>query len=115
MTAYDHCSVARHEPAYAEWLTAHPEGFVLLMKDFTIHRATCPRVRPLRWPARRPGLYGPEAECSTSIAPLEYAMAVFEGAVYLCTRCQPESDPVGVRMHFEYAATLRGHVARPPR
>ena len=42
------------EPAYQEWLIAHPEGFVLSTYIrpsagyLVLHRATCPRVsRPL--------------------------------------------------------------------
>jgi hypothetical protein len=63
----------RHEPAYAEWLAAHPQGFVLLARTLTIHRATCRSVRLLRRAERRPGLLGVGALCSRGIAPLEYA------------------------------------------
>ena len=101
----------RHEPAYAEWLTAHPQGFVLLARTYTIHRATCPRVRPLRQPERRPELLGVGASCSRRIAPLEYALMMIEGAVHLCTVCEPVSDPAGVEMHVEYGAKMRAHLA----
>ena len=102
----------RHEPGYTEWLTAHPQGFVLLARTYTIHRATCSRVRPLRQPERHPGLLGVGASCSRSIAPLEYALMMIDGAVHLCTWCKPQSDPVGFGMHAEYAANMRAHLAK---
>ena len=49
--------------------------------------------------------------CSRSIAPLEYALMMIEGAVYLCARCKPQSDPVGLGMHVEAAARMRAHLA----
>lgn len=78
MTDRDDGDFKRYEPAYAEWLTAHPHGFVLLDRTYTIHRATCPSVRPLRQPERRPGLLGVGASCSRSIAPLEYALLMID-------------------------------------
>lgn len=54
---------------------------------------------------------GGGVSCSRGIAPLEYALFQLDGAVYYCKRCKPESDPVGVGMHFEYAATMRAHLA----
>jgi hypothetical protein len=95
MSEQDDGDFKRHEPAYAKWLSAHPTGFVLLARTYTIHRATCPRVRPLRQPERRPGLLGVGASCSRSIAPLEYALMMIEGAMHRCTRCKPQSDPAG--------------------
>lgn len=50
------------------------------------------------------------AGCSRGIAPLEYSLFQLDGAVYYCDRCKPESDPVGVGMHFEYAAKMRAHL-----
>jgi hypothetical protein len=101
----------RHDPAYAPWLTDNPAGFVLLERTFTIHRASCPSVRPTRSPERRPSILGGGVWCSRGIAPLEYSLFQLEGAVYYCHRCKPESDPVGVGMHFEYAAKMRAHLA----
>lgn len=101
----------RNDPAYATWLTANPAGFVLLERTDTIHRAGCPSVRPTRSPERRPSNPGGDVWCSRGIAPLEYSMFQIEGAVYHCDRCKPESDPVGVGMHFEYAAKMRAHLA----
>lgn len=110
MSELDNGEFKRHEPAYAEWLSAHPHGFVLLAKTYTIHRATCSRVRPLRWPERRPGLLGAGTSCSRSIAPLEYALMMIEGAVHLCARCKPQSDPGGFGMRADYAAKMRAHL-----
>jgi len=110
MTEDDNGDFKRHVPAYAEWLSAHPRGFVLLARTYTIHRATCSNVRPLRWPERRPGLLGVGASCSRSIAPLEYALMMIEGAVHLCGRCKPQSDPGGFGMHAHYAAKMRAHL-----
>lgn len=101
----------RQDLAYAEWLKANPEGFVLLERTYDIHRATCPRVRPLRWPERRPSLLGGGVSCSRSIAPLEYALMMIEGAVHLCPHCKPRSDADGFGMHAEYAAKMRAHLA----
>ena len=86
MAAQEDGILARHEPAYAEWLAAHAQGFVLLERTYTIHRATCPGARPLRGPERRPSDLGGGVWISCSVAPLEYAMLQFEGAVYLCDR-----------------------------
>jgi len=36
---------------------------------------------------------------------------MIEGAVDLCVRCKPESDPGGVGMHAGYAARMRTHLA----
>ena len=110
MTA-DDGSTERHEPAYAEWLTANPQGFVLLMNTYKIHRATCSSVRPLRAAARRRGICGGMVFCSVGRAPLEYALLQFEGAVRTCNRCKPGSDPVGVSMHAQYAASMHAHLA----
>jgi len=101
----------RNDPAYAVWLTDNPAGFVLLDRTFEIHRASCPSVRPTRWPERRPSILGGGVSCSCGIAPLEYALFQLDGAVYYCKRCKPESDPVGVGRHFEYAAKMRAHLA----
>ena len=101
----------RHDPRYAAWLAANPDGFVLLARTYDIHRATCPRVRPTRWPERRPSLLGGGISCSRSIAPLEYALMMIEGAVHLCARYKPESDLDGFGMHAEYAAKMRAHLA----
>ena len=101
----------RNDPAYATWLTDNPNGFVLLERTFEIHRASCPSVRPRRSPERRPSNPGGGVSCSRGIAPLEYAQVQFEGAVHYCKRCKPEPDPVGVGMHFEYAAKMRAHPA----
>jgi len=111
MSDHDGGEFKRHDPAYAEWLSAHPKGFVMLYRRYTIHRATCSRVRPLRQPERKPGLLGVGASCSRSIAPLEYALMMIEGAVHLCARCQPQSDPVGFGMHADYAVNMRTHLA----
>lgn len=111
MPEQDEGDLLRHQPAYAEWLAANPQGFVLPARTYTIHRATCPSVRPLRQPERRPGLLGVGASCSRSIAPLEYALMMIDGAVHLCTRCKPQSDPAGFGMHAEYAARMRAHLA----
>ena len=101
----------RHDPAYATWLTANPDGFVLLERTDTIYRADCPSVRPTRSPKSEPSILGGGVWCSRGIAPMEYSMFQFNGAVYYCDRCKPESDPVGVGMQFEYAAKMRAHVA----
>ena len=101
----------RHDPAYAPWLTANPDGFVLLETTFTVHRAACPSVRPTRSPERRPRTPGGDVSCSRGIASLEYSLFQFNGTVYYCKRCKPEPDPVGVGMHFEYAANMRAHLA----
>ena len=42
---------------------------------------------------------------------LEYVLMMFEGAVHLCGRCKPQSDPDGFGMHAEYAAKMRAHLA----
>jgi len=101
----------RHDPAYAVWLTDNPAGFVLLERTFEIHRAACPSVRPTRSPERRPSTPEGGVWCSRGIAPLEYSQVQFAGTVYYCKRCKPKSDPVGVGMHFEYAAKMRAHLA----
>ena len=103
-----HGCVARHEAAYAQWLTENPIGFVLLERTLTIHRSTCRSVRPLR----SPSLLGGGVWCDPSIAALEYALLQIEGAVYRCTRCRPQSDPEGVGMRAEYAAKMRAHLAK---
>jgi len=59
----------RNDPAYAVWLTDNPAGFVLLDRTFEIHRASCPSVRPTRWPERRPSILGGGVSCSRGIAP----------------------------------------------
>ena len=56
-------------------------------------------------------MLGVGASCSRSIAPLEYALMMIEGAVLLCTRCKPQSDPGGFGMHADYAANMRAHLA----
>jgi len=111
MSEQDDGILQRHEPAYAVWLAANPDGFVLLERTYDIHRATCPRVRPLRWPDRRPSLMGGGVCTSRSIAPLEFALLQFDGGVHLCARCKPQSDVDGVGMHAEYAAKMRTHLA----
>lgn len=40
MSEQDEGVLERHQPAYAEWLAANPQGFVLLARTNTIHRAT---------------------------------------------------------------------------
>jgi hypothetical protein len=79
----------RHDPMYAAWLAANLDDFVLLVRTYDIYRATCPRVRPLRWPERRPSLLGGGVPCSRGIAPLEYALMMIEGAVHLCAPASP--------------------------
>ena len=36
----------RHEPAYAQWLAANPQGFVFLARTSCMHRARCRSVQP---------------------------------------------------------------------
>jgi hypothetical protein len=36
---------------------------------------------------------------------------MIEGAVHLCARCKPQSDPDGFGMHAEYAVKMRAHLA----
>lgn len=107
----DDLSPERHEPAYAEWITANPRGFVELMNTFMIHRATCSSVRPLHVATGRRGIFDGMVSCSIGIAPLEYASRMFNGAVFYCKRCKPGSDPVGVGRHVQYAAKMRAHLA----
>lgn len=71
-----------------------------------------PRVRPLRQTERCPGLLGVGDSSSRSIAPLEHALLMIEGAVCLCNRCKPQSDPAGFGMHVNYAAKMRARLAR---
>ena len=111
MTAQGDGILARHEPAYAEWLAANPQGFVLLERTYTIHRAACPSVRPLHGPERRPSLLGGGVCCSRGVAPLEFALIQLGDFAHLCTRCKPQSDPDGVGVHAEYAAKMRAHLA----
>jgi hypothetical protein len=59
----------RHDPLYAAWLAANPGGFVLLARTYDIHRATCPRVRPLRWPNVDPASWGEESLLAQQRAP----------------------------------------------
>ena len=112
MTAQEDGILARHEPAYAEWLAANPQGFVLLERTYTIHRAACPSVRPLRGPERRPSLLGGGVWCSRGVASLEFALLQLGEFAHLCARCKPQSDPDGVGMHAEYAANMRAHLAK---
>jgi hypothetical protein len=101
----------RHSTAYADWLTDHPGGYVLKLSTVTIHKANCSSVRALITPAHRPGS-SPDVFCGRSIAPLEYAMLQFEGAVHLCARCQPSSDPSGLGQLAQYAANMRAKIGR---
>ena len=110
MSEQDDGIVERHEPAYAAWLAANLDGFVLLERTYDIHRATCPRVRPLRWPESRPSLMGGGVSCSRTVARLEYVLMMFEGAVHLCGRCKPIRP-----RRLRYARRIRRQDARPSR
>ena len=42
----------------------------------------------------------------------QYALMMIEGAVHLCARCKPKSDPGGFGMHVDYAAKMHARRAR---
>ena len=97
----------RHEPAYAEWLTANPQGFVFLARTNCMHRAGCRSVRPLRRPERQQNyLWG--AWVSRAVARLDHDLAVIGEEADRCTRCKPGSDSEGVEMMAGYLRRLRG-------
>jgi len=98
----------RHEPAYAEWLTANPQGFVFLTRTNCMHRAGCRSVRPLCRPERWPSFWLGGGWVSRGVAPLDYALAAICESADRCTRCKPGSDPDGVAMMAGYLARLRG-------
>lgn len=99
----------RHDPAYAEWLAANPQGFVFLTRTSCMHRARCRSVQPLRrlesWPAF---LVGGAWVSSFGTAPLDYAVTVIGEYADRCTRCKPGSDPEGATAMAEYLRRLRG-------
>jgi hypothetical protein len=97
----------RHEPAYAEWLTANPQGFVFLARTNCMHRAGCRSVRPLLRPERQPSWLG-GVWVSRAVARLDHDLAVIGEEADRCTRCKPGSDSEGVAMLAGYLRRLRG-------
>lgn len=98
----------RHEPAYAEWLAANPQGFVFLTRTSCMHRAGCRGVQPLRRPESWPGFMVGGAWVSRGTAPLDYALTAIGECADRCPRCKPGSDPEGVSMMAEYLRRMRG-------
>ena len=97
----------RHEPAYAEWLTANPLGFVFLARTNCMHRAGCRSVGPLRRPEPQPnwlgGVWAPH-----SVPRLDHDLAVIGEYADRCSRCKPGSDSEGVEMLARYLRGMRG-------
>jgi hypothetical protein len=101
----------RHEPAYAEWLTANPQGFVFLARTNCMHRARCRSVQPLRRPERQPNWLG-GIWVSRAVARLDHDLDVIGECANRCTRCKPGSDSEGVEMLAGYLRRIRGQ--EPP-
>jgi hypothetical protein len=101
----------RHDPAYAEWLTANPQGFVFLARTTCMHRARCRSVRPLRSPERQPNYLG-GVWVSRAVARLDHDLDVIGEYADRCTRCKPGSDSEGVEMLAGYLRRMRGQ--EPP-
>lgn len=101
----------RNEPAYAEWLTANPQGFVFLARTNCMHRAGCRSVRPLLRPERQPSWLG-GVWVSRAVARLDHDLGVIGECADRCTRCKPGSDVEGVEMLAGYLRRMRGQ--EPP-
>jgi len=101
----------RHEPAYAEWLTANSQGFVFLSRTNSMHRAGCRSVRPILRPERQPDCLG-GVWVSRAVARLDHDLGVIGEFADRCTRCKPGSDVEGVEMLAGYLRRMRGQ--EPP-
>lgn len=100
----------RHEPAYAEWLAANPQGFVFVSRTNCMHRAGCRSVRPLVRP--EPWTYLGGVWASRAVARLDHDLGVIGECADRCTRCKPGSDVEGVEMLAGYLRRMRGQ--EPP-
>ena len=97
----------RNEPAYAEWLTANPQGFVFLARTNCMHRAGCCSVRPLVRPERQPSWLG-GVWVSRAMARLDHDLGVIGEYADRCIRCKPGFDVEGVEMLAGYLRRIRG-------
>ena len=107
MTAPAEGIYQRNDPAYAQWLTANPQGFVFLSRTNSMHRASCRSVRPLIRPERQQSWLG-GVWAYRAVAALDHDLTVIGEYADRCTRCKPGSDVEGVEMLAGYLRRIRG-------